>query len=222
LIQGLRKKLTQKIAAATSLLHPARKLFFFSKNSIFRGTGLFQACSFYFLGLSTVVTAASGCSLIATRPVQEMSDTSAALRAAREVQADSLAPELYRMSTEWFFRAKKEYKFKNFYLAKNFADKARRYAEQAEFEAVRNGGTRVTEQNIPDPLANSAAAMASSPSSSENANSGSQSTEGTPGVPMDLVDEKAKSENPEAGGQPTAAPSIPPTAPSQGTQPNSP
>src|SRR4051812_24234163 len=57
-----------------------------------------------------------GCSLLATRPLQEMSDTSAAIRAAKEVQADTLSPEFYRQSNEWFFKAKHEYKFKNFLL----------------------------------------------------------------------------------------------------------
>jgi hypothetical protein len=71
-----------------------------------------------------------------------MSFTSAAIRASREVQADTLAPELFRQSNEWFFQAKREYKFKNFKLAKKYADKARFLAEQAEFEALRNGGIR--------------------------------------------------------------------------------
>jgi Domain of unknown function (DUF4398) len=96
---------------------------------------------------------AVSCSIIATRPVQEMSDTVAAIRAAREVQADTLAPELYRQSTEWFLKAKREYKAKNFKFSRDYALKARFYAEQAEFEAIRNGGSR-SEANIPDPLAN--------------------------------------------------------------------
>lgn len=102
---------------------------------------------FLFLGL--------GCSVFATRPVQEMSDTQAAINAAKEVQADTLAPELYRESVEWFSRAKNEYQFKNFSIARDYANKARRYAEQAEFEAVRGGANR---QDIggPDPLANQA------------------------------------------------------------------
>ena len=97
-----------------------------------------------------------GCSaalILTTRPVQLMSDTAAAIRAAKEVQADTLAPDLYRQSNEWFFRAKREYKFKNFDLAKQYAEKARNYAEQAEFESVRNGGNR-TEAGGVDPLSN--------------------------------------------------------------------
>jgi hypothetical protein len=82
-----------------------------------------------------------------------MSNTNAAIRAAKEVQADTLAPELYRQSTEWYFRAKHEYKFKNFQLAKQYADKARHFAEQAEFESLRNGGNR-GEMGGSDPLAN--------------------------------------------------------------------
>lgn len=85
-----------------------------------------------------------------------MSDTSSAIRAAKEVQADTLAPELYRQSNEWFFKAKHEYRYKNFKDAKEYARKARLYAEQAEFEALRNGATR-TEGVISDPLGHEAA-----------------------------------------------------------------
>ena len=84
----------------------------------------------------------AACALTATRPVQEMSDTSASIRAAKEVQADTLAPELYRQANEWYAKAKKEYKFKNFYFAKDYTLRARRFAEQAEFEAIKNGGNR--------------------------------------------------------------------------------
>jgi hypothetical protein len=89
-----------------------------------------------------LVLSSGSCSVFATRPVQDMSDTEAALRAAKEVQADTLAPELYRQANEWFFNARKEYRFKNFELAQEEAVKARRFAEQAEFEALRNGGNR--------------------------------------------------------------------------------
>ena len=95
-----------------------------------------------------------GCALIATRPVQEMSDTAAAIKAAREVQADVLAPEFYREASEWFYKAKKEYKYKNFLLAKQYAQKARHFAEQAEFDSIRGGGNRADQsQTITDPFA---------------------------------------------------------------------
>lgn len=95
----------------------------------------------------------SGCSILYTRPAQTMSDTAAAIRAAREVQADTLAPELFRQANEWFFRAKNEYRLKNFKHAKEFADQARHYAEKAELQAIRSGGAR-TELLLSDPLAN--------------------------------------------------------------------
>ena len=85
----------------------------------------------------------SGCALTATRPIQQMSDTVSAIRAAKEVQADTLAPELYRQASEWFFRAKREYKFKNFKEAREYARKSRLFAEEAEFIAIHGGGNRV-------------------------------------------------------------------------------
>ncbi len=94
--------------------------------------------------------AGTGCAVFRTRPTQEMSDTQAAMRAAKDVQADTLAPEIYREAADWWQRAKREYKLKNFALASEFAEKARVLAEQSEFEAVRGGGVR---EEPPDPLA---------------------------------------------------------------------
>ncbi len=108
--------------------------------------------SFMLTSLGIALSTGS-CSILTTRPVQEMSDTTAALRAAREVQADVAAPELYREASEAFFNARREYKFKNFNLAKEYAEKARELAEQAEFESLRAGANR-TELNISDPLSN--------------------------------------------------------------------
>ncbi len=101
------------------------------------------------LGVAAFV---SSCSLLASRPVQDMSDSAAAIRAAREVQADVLAPELYRQATESFFKAKRHYKFKNFKQAQETAEQARLFAEQAEFEAIRSGANR-SEKSGADPYA---------------------------------------------------------------------
>jgi len=103
---------------------------------------IFSSRFFLVLAVLSVFLVSSSCSVFATRPTQDMSDTTAAIRAAKEVQADTLAPELYRQATEWFFRARKEYNFKNFQLAQEYATKARHFAENAEFEAIRNGGNR--------------------------------------------------------------------------------
>ena len=73
------------------------------------------------------------------------------IKAAKEVNADVLAPDLYRLAAENARFARKEYRFKNFMQAKDFARQAREYAERAEFESIRNGGKRET---LPqDPLA---------------------------------------------------------------------
>jgi hypothetical protein len=124
---------TQKIDELTSLLRRPRKL----------------SLSYYLVGVW--MTSLLGCTLTATRPIQEMSYTSAALRSAKEVQADNLAPELYRQATEWLFKAKQEYQLRYFKLARESADKARWFAEQAEFEAISNGGVR-EDANIKDPM----------------------------------------------------------------------
>lgn len=96
----------------------------------------------------------SGCAIFTTRPTQTMSDASAALKAAREAQADVLAPELYRQANDWWFKARQEYKFKQFHYAEDFAEKARLYAEQAEYSAIQQGATR-QDLGPPEALENS-------------------------------------------------------------------
>jgi hypothetical protein len=92
----------------------------------------------------------SSCSITAVRPSQEMSNMEVSLRAAKEVNADVLAPELYRSAQETATKARHEYRYKNFEIAKKYADQGRIYAERAEFEALRNGAKRDT---VPvDPL----------------------------------------------------------------------
>jgi hypothetical protein len=64
------------------------------------------------------------------------------IRAAKEVNADTLAPELYRMANEVGLQARSAYRLKNFKKAKHLADEARAFAERAEFESIRNGAKR--------------------------------------------------------------------------------
>lgn len=101
-----------------------------------------------------IFTGAS-CSLLKERPIQLMSDTSAALKAAKEVRADSLAPDLYRRATDAFFRAQNEYRLKNFAIAETYAKRAKNLAEAAEFEALRQGSDRTSllppEEPVPPP-----------------------------------------------------------------------
>jgi hypothetical protein len=98
---------------------------------------------FKLLALGSVASVVVSCSLFKTRPVQEMSDTAAAMRAAKEAQADLIAPVLYREANDWWQRAKAEYKYKNFQEAEDYAIKARKLAERAEFEVLKSPGQRV-------------------------------------------------------------------------------
>jgi hypothetical protein len=91
-----------------------------------------------------LVSSLSGCSLFHDRPIQLMSDTSSAIKAAREVGADSLAAEKFRLAGEAFFRAQNEYRLKNFAVAEKYAKRAKRLAEESEFDALRQGSARTS------------------------------------------------------------------------------
>ena len=93
-----------------------------------------------------------------------MSDTASALRAAREAQSENLSPELYRQANDWWLKARQEYKFKNFSLASEFAERARSYAEQAEFNSLRQGASR---QDISEPEPTEEPKLPEDPSSYE-------------------------------------------------------
>ena len=101
-----------------------------------RAAGLFS--------LFSLALAGSACSVATTRPVQEMAIADSALRAAREVNADAIEgsniPEIYRAAADNLFKAKREYRLKNFDRAKKYATRATVLAERAEFEAVKAGG----------------------------------------------------------------------------------
>jgi hypothetical protein len=117
--------------------------------------------AFSVLALACVATLTS-CAIFATRPVQTMSDSAAAVRAARDANADTLAPDLFRQASDWFFKARNEYTFKNFDLAEEYAIKARKYAEQAEFAAIRIAAAGGTD-NAPPPPADPAVPAAPTP-----------------------------------------------------------
>ena len=142
-----------------------------------------------------------------TRPVQDMSDTGAAIKAAREVQSDILAPELFRQASEWFFKAKREYKFKNFKLAKEFSDKARYYAEQAEFEAIRNGATR-TDQPVADSYSDKSQSAPEGTPQEKSSKSTTPYPYPTPaGIPAEEYEQRMKQNTPPApGATPPGAP----------------
>lgn len=94
----------------------------------------------FILGFASLIL--TSCSITAVRPSQEMSNMEVAIRAAKEVGADNLSPELFRNSVELGIEARKEYRIKNFQKAGELAESARLYAERAEFESIQNGGKR--------------------------------------------------------------------------------
>jgi hypothetical protein len=51
-----------------------------------------------------------------------------------------LSPDFFRAAAENFYKARKEYRLKNFDNAKRFAIRSIRYSERAEFEAYLKGG----------------------------------------------------------------------------------
>ena len=129
----------------------------------------------------------ASCSVTAVRPSQEMSDMEVSMKAALEVNADTLAPEIYRLASESALVARKEYKFKNFLSAKKYAEQARGYAERAEFEAIRNGAKReaapqdplATPSYAPEPIAVPAPVYGDAPQNP--APGGAQAPGGAPG-----------------------------------------
>jgi len=130
----------------------------------------------------------SACSITAVRPAQEMSNMEVSIRAAKEVNADVLAPELYRIAVERGQQARKEYRFKNFMQAKALANEARSYAEKAEFESIRNGGKRealpqdpLSEPSYPpEPIVPSTAPDSASPTKSGPSSGNQTIPSGTP------------------------------------------
>lgn len=126
------------------------------------------------------------CSITAVRPSQEMSDMEVSLKAAKEVNADVLAPELYRVAQETGLRARREYRYKNFQDAKKLADEARTLAERAEFESLKNGAKR---EAVPtDPLSE-------------------------PSYPPEVIGTPNPTGSPSANGSSTGAPSTNPKTP---------
>lgn len=118
--------------------------------NLFSKRALQLGCSFSFSLLITAAIIQPGCSLTVTRPIQEMSDTAAALRAAKEVSADTLAPDIFRSANEAYIKGRNEYRMKNFVVAKDHLAKAKRLAEQAEVEALVNGAKRQSAVNLED------------------------------------------------------------------------
>ncbi|MCM0604953.1 MAG: DUF4398 domain-containing protein [Xanthomonadaceae bacterium] len=95
-------------------------------------------------------------SVFETRPDQELADAIASVRAAKEVSAENMAPDLYRKAQQSLDLGKREYRFKNYSEAKAALIRAKSYGEKAEFNAIKVGGVR--HETPKDPMAQPTAA----------------------------------------------------------------
>ena len=147
---------------------------------------------FFIFAVLSLTIVLSGCSIAEVRPSQEMAETTASLKAAKEVGADTLAPELYRQAIEAYARAKNEYRFKNFGLAKSFALRAKRFAEEGEYQAILQGGSRSSLLQAEDPQA---------PPPIPASEDASQSPAGTPAF---ILEQQKAAAAPATGAAPNA------------------
>jgi hypothetical protein len=79
----------------------------------------------------------SACGLTTTRPKVEMSLAQAAFLAAKEAGADVHASGQFRQAEDYYLKAKSAYRRKYFNKAKEYAVLSKKYAEQAEYSAIR-------------------------------------------------------------------------------------
>lgn len=79
----------------------------------------------------------AGCGLTTTRPKLEMGLAQTAFMAAQNANAQSLSPTAYRKAEFYYLKAKSAYKRKYFNKAKQYAILSKKFAEQAELDAVR-------------------------------------------------------------------------------------
>ena len=77
------------------------------------------------------------CGIATTRPKLEMSLAQVAFLAAKDAQADTKAPGLYRKAEYYYLKAKSSYKRKYFNKAQQYAILSKKYSERAEYVAVR-------------------------------------------------------------------------------------
>ncbi|MBL7663953.1 MAG: DUF4398 domain-containing protein [Bacteriovoracaceae bacterium] len=87
----------------------------------------------------------SGCGLTTARPKFEMSLAQAAFLAAKEAKADEKAPNTFRKAEVYYLKAKSYYRRKYFNKAKEYALLSKKFAEEAEFAAIKK--TTLEENN---------------------------------------------------------------------------
>ncbi|MBP9674666.1 MAG: hypothetical protein KBD63_06180 [Bacteriovoracaceae bacterium] len=77
------------------------------------------------------------CGLTETRPTLEMSLAAEAFLAAKDADADTHSPNLFRQAEVYYLKAKSAYRRKYFAKAKEYAIRSQEFSEKAEFTARR-------------------------------------------------------------------------------------
>ena len=75
------------------------------------------------------------CGLATTRPKTEMALAQTAFLAAKQANAQSLAPNIFRKAEFYYLKAKSAYRRKYFNKAKQYAILSQKFSEQAEYVA---------------------------------------------------------------------------------------
>ena len=79
----------------------------------------------------------TSCGLTTTRPKLDMSYAQAAFLAAKEAKAEIYSSNTFRKAEIYYLKAKSAYRRKYFNKAKSYALLCKKFAEQAEYEAVK-------------------------------------------------------------------------------------
>lgn len=82
----------------------------------------------------------NSCGLTTQRPKLEMRMAAAAFVAAKEANAESLAPNLFRKAETYYLKARSSYRRKYFNKAKQYAVLSKKFSEEAEFKAIKREG----------------------------------------------------------------------------------
>lgn len=90
-----------------------------------------------FFTILSLIFLLAACGLATTRPKLEMSYAQSAFLAAKQAKAEVYASNLYRKAEIYYLKAKSAYRRKYFNKAKSYAELCKKFAEQAEFEAVK-------------------------------------------------------------------------------------
>ncbi|MGZ3655833.1 MAG: hypothetical protein ACXVB9_11725 [Bdellovibrionota bacterium] len=97
-----------------------------------------------------LLLAASGCTMVETRPVKQMAYAEAAVQGATLANAETNpdASVVYQLAKDSLSRARSYYRLKNFKECRKLAVRARRLAEEAEWKALRGNSSSKDKDSV--------------------------------------------------------------------------